>query len=181
MIIREKMERQLGDAEGAAGVIREILLNESSIDQEKEHFWTIGVDAQNKPKFIDLVALGGLYSAVVFGREAFRLAVARGCRGVIFVHNHPSGSLKPSPMDLKITRTFSEAGRVLDIEVLDHIILGKGHCSILGWGEPDKPKEENIRDILQLLQNNLSQLEVKVKRLSRIKKEKTKATEGGKA
>jgi DNA repair protein RadC len=132
MIIRERIKgNHLRNPAAVAAVIRSILQEESVIDQEKEHFWSIGLDTQHQINFIDLVVLGTLDTAVVQPREAFRLAIMRGCKSVIFVHNHPSGNIVPSKMDIEITRVLSDAGGVVGIQVLDHIIVGEdGHYSI---------------------------------------------------
>jgi DNA repair protein RadC len=129
MIIREKMEVNITDPACAAVVIKEILRDESKIDQEKEHFWTIGLNTQNKVKFIDLVSLGSVNHANVIQREAFRLAVLKGCSAVVFAHNHPSGSSLPSAEDFAITRTLTQAGLILGIKVLDHVIVGEDYYS----------------------------------------------------
>lgn len=129
MIIREQMEMNISDPACVATVIKDILRDESKIDREKEHFWTIGLNAQNKVKYIDLVSLGASNHANVNAMETFRLAVLKGCCNVVFAHNHPSGASKPSEEDFEITRTLSQAGKILGIKVLDHVIVGKEYYS----------------------------------------------------
>ena len=75
------------------------------------------------------VSRGTLNASLVHPREVFREAVRAGAASVILVHNHPSGDPTPSSDDLRITREMTEAGRLLKIEVLDHIIVGKRDSS----------------------------------------------------
>jgi DNA repair protein RadC len=70
------------------------------------------------------VSSGSLNAVVIHPREVFRLAIAESAASVILIHNHPSGNTEPSREDLAITRQLVEAGRIVDIRVLDHVIIG---------------------------------------------------------
>lgn len=107
-------------------IISAILKAEQPIDQEKEHFWAIGLNTRNVVKFVDLVSLGSLDSSICHPRETFRLAVSKGVSSIIIAHNHPSGDPDPSVDDVEMTRRMVEAGKILGITVLDHIIVGNG-------------------------------------------------------
>lgn len=72
------------------------------------------------------VSLGTLNASLVHPRELFREAVKRSCAAVILAHNHPSGNPSPSQEDIALTRRLAEAGKLLGIEVLDHVVLGDG-------------------------------------------------------
>ena len=72
-----------------------------------------------------LVTLGLADSALVHPREVFRPAVTDGASAVVLVHNHPSGDTTPSAEDVRITRQIVEAGKIMDIRVLDHVIVGR--------------------------------------------------------
>ena len=73
---------------------------------------------------VEEVTRGTLNESLFHPREAFRPALARQAHAVILVHNHPSGNPRPSDADLRVTRTMKEAGAILQIELLDHVILG---------------------------------------------------------
>lgn len=73
------------------------------------------------------ISMGSLDSSIVHPREVFIEAVKAGCSSVLFVHNHPSGDPSPSLEDIKATERLDEAGRILGIRVLDHIIIGDGN------------------------------------------------------
>ena len=67
---------------------------------------------------------GTVNSSVLRAAEIFRPAIMRNCPGVIIYHNHPSGAPTPSPEDISVTEQLVEAGRVLDIELVDHLVIG---------------------------------------------------------
>jgi len=92
--------------------------------RKKETFIAILLDAKNKPIKDVVISQGSLTQSLVHPREAFRPALRESAAAVIFAHNHPSGDPAPSPEDESITRRLSEAGKLLGIKVLDHIILG---------------------------------------------------------
>ncbi len=92
-------------------------------DYHKEHFYTIPIDSRNWS--IAEISVGSLNASIVHPREAFAEAIKSKAASVIFVHNHPSGDPEPSEDDLEITKRLVEAGKILDIEVLDHIIISK--------------------------------------------------------
>jgi DNA repair protein RadC len=128
MIIQFKENKhEISDPASVAGILQSILKTESSIDRDKEHFWTVGLNTRNVVKYIDLTSLGTLNASLVHPREVFRLAIMKGIANIILGHNHPSGAIQPSDEDIKITRRLADAGRILGIEVLDHIIVANSH------------------------------------------------------
>ena len=92
----------------------------------KEHFNVLMVNAKGEVIQNENIAVGDLCSAVVHPREVFSPAVRRSAAAVILVHNHPSGDPEPSKEDIMTTSRLSEAGKILGINVLDHIIIGDG-------------------------------------------------------
>ncbi len=90
-----------------------------------ETFWTILLDTRNRIKTAPIeISRGILDASLVHPREIFREAVQSNAAACILVHNHPSGDPQPSREDLRITRQMVEAGRIMNIRVLDHVILG---------------------------------------------------------
>jgi DNA repair protein RadC len=89
-----------------------------------EVFTVLMLDARNRLIKEHRVSEGSLTASIVHPREVFKMAIIESSASVIFMHNHPSGDPTPSQDDLKITRQLVEAGRLIDIRVLDHIILG---------------------------------------------------------
>lgn len=90
---------------------------------EREVVALLMLDGQLHPIGVEVVAQGGLAKVALTPADVFRPAVRAGAGAVVIGHNHPAGSLDPSPHDLIFTRAMLEAGKTLDIEVVDHIIL----------------------------------------------------------
>jgi len=91
--------------------------------EEKEHFLTLYLNARNVVIHKETVSIGSLNANIVHPREVFRPAIDRAAAALILVHNHPSGDVTPSQEDLRLTTRLVEAGRLLGIEVLDHLIV----------------------------------------------------------
>jgi len=93
---------------------------------KKEYFNVLLLNAKGGILAVETIAVGDLSSSIVHPREAFLAAVKRSAAAVIFIHNHPSGNPKPSPQDIEVTQRLCETGKILGINVLDHIIIGDG-------------------------------------------------------
>jgi DNA repair protein RadC len=93
-------------------------------DVKKEHFKSITLDTKNRVIKIHTVSIGILDSSLVHPREVFRDAIVSSSASLIVAHNHPSGDPTPSAEDKRITQRLAEAGQIIGIELLDHIILG---------------------------------------------------------
>lgn len=115
----------INNPEKMAKILQKILKAEDSNDQDKEHFWAIGLSTRNIIKYLELVSLGTLNANLVHPREVFRLAIMKGVASIVIAHNHPSEDPEPSADDLAITRRLEDAGKILGIEILDHIIITK--------------------------------------------------------
>jgi len=94
-------------------------------DFSKENFFVVSLDTRNRITDINLVSTGNLTSSVVHPRETFETAIRKHAAGIIIFHNHPSGDCDPSTEDINITRRIYEAGKILGIDLLDHIIISK--------------------------------------------------------
>lgn len=94
--------------------------------QTEEVFYCICLDIKNKIIGIHEVSRGTLTSSLVSTREVFKRILLNNSCKVILAHNHPSGSVEPSEPDKKITKRLVNAGDILDVEILDHLIIGDG-------------------------------------------------------
>ncbi len=96
-------------------------------DKAKEHFKLILLNSRNKIIAISPISTGTLTTSLVHPREVFKDAIVHSAASVILAHNHPSGDPEPSEDDLKITKKLAESGKILGIEVIDHIVIGKNN------------------------------------------------------
>jgi DNA repair protein RadC len=85
----------------------------------------LSLNTQNKLIDIHLISLGILDASLIHPREVFRNAIMDSAWGVVIAHNHPSGNLTPSPEDVRITKQLVDAGKIIGIKVLDHVIVAK--------------------------------------------------------
>ena len=99
-------------------------------EADREHCLVIMLNGKNQVTAINTVSIGTLTSSLVHPREVFKPAIITNAASIILAHNHPSGDPKPSPEDLTITKRLKEAGELLGIPVLDHIIIGYSYFSI---------------------------------------------------
>ena len=95
-------------------------------DDDREHFWSIYLNAKNHYLLASLVSIGTQSGTLVHPREILGPALRLGAASVILVHNHPSGDPTPSPEDIRLTRQVAEAARVVDIRLHDHVIVANG-------------------------------------------------------
>lgn len=91
---------------------------------EQEHLKLITLDTRNRILSMPTVYIGSLNTAVVRIAELFKLAIRTNAAAIIVAHNHPTGDASPSPEDIHLTRQLVRAGKLLNIEVLDHIVVG---------------------------------------------------------
>ena len=98
-------------------------------DDQKESFIGIYLNTKNEIIKSELISIGSLNFAPIHPREVFKPAILNSANSVIVVHNHPSGDVDPSRDDEEITRRLMDAGKILGIEVLDHVIIGDGYLS----------------------------------------------------
>lgn len=94
---------------------------------QKEHFVCLFLNTKNHLITQEVTSIGSLNAAIVHPREVFRAAVKRSSASLICVHNHPSGCTTPSPEDINLTKRLVEAGEIIGIELLDHVIIGGNH------------------------------------------------------
>jgi DNA repair protein RadC len=100
-------------------------------EKKKEHFYCLCLDTKHRIIQETLVSVGILDASLIHPREVFNPAIKASSHGIILVHNHPSGECEPSANDTEVTKLLSEVGRIVGIEVLDHIIIGKdGYMSM---------------------------------------------------
>lgn len=107
-----------------ADVAQLLMAEMSHLDQE--HLRVVNLDTKNRVQKITTVYIGSVNSSAVRIGEVFKDAIRLNSTAVIVVHNHPSGAPDPSPEDVLVTRQIVDAGKLLDCDVLDHLVIGNG-------------------------------------------------------
>ncbi len=101
-------------------------------DELKEKFIVVCLSSANKINKYEVISVGNLNSSVVHPREVFKVAIDNNSANIIIMHNHPSGNPEPSSEDIAITKKIVDAGKILDIQVFDHIIIaGNSYTSFV--------------------------------------------------
>ena len=126
---RSPVRSEISSPEDVARMFRE-----DARVREEETFWVVPLDSRNRIVRAPVEVTRGLVNAtLVHPREVFKEAVRAGATALMLCHNHPTGDPSPSPEDIRITRQMVEAGGVLDIRVLDHIIVGRASAGNPEW------------------------------------------------
>ncbi|NTU22475.1 JAB domain-containing protein [Brevibacillus sp. HB1.2] len=112
-------QRRIRMAKDAAGLFQKFLQ-----DTDREVFLLLCLSTKNEPTAIHTVSVGSLDSSIVHPRETFKAAILANVSSIIVAHNHPSGDPTPSREDIQVTKTLQQAGELLGITFLDHIIIG---------------------------------------------------------
>jgi DNA repair protein RadC len=122
MLVREPSAKNGRPISSAEEVFRRFKKELGNLDREV--FMVIMLDIRNNPIGKHTVSVGTLNQTIVHPREVFKAAILTNAFRVLLVHNHPSGEPDPSAEDRKLTKVLVDAGKLLDIEVMDHVIVG---------------------------------------------------------
>lgn len=137
-------------------IMQRVLLRENKIGRNQEHFWVVGLDNASKLLFIELVGLGRTNRVTADSPTIFRMAIYKMAVKVIFVHNHPSGTMEASGDDIDMTDHQYKAGKMLNINVCDHIIISENkYLSFESDGLMDKIRKSDRYKILNEEQQRL--------------------------
>ena len=115
--------KKIKSPEDAENIIQTVLdLNSEAV----EKFGILTLNTKNEVAGIHIISIGNLNSSIVHPREVFKAAILNNAASIILFHNHPSGDPQPSSEDVKITKRLIEAGSIMGIDVMDHIVTGDG-------------------------------------------------------
>ena len=128
--ISREYKRRFSVCEGrdyirSSSAVKEYLkLHFADLERDREHFMCIFLDGQNQVIKVETLFTGSLTTSAVYPREVVKAVLKHECANVIFAHNHPSGSTTPSASDRAVTKKLQTALNSIDVEVLDHLIMG---------------------------------------------------------
>ena len=126
IVVRDAEEpspRKINNPEDTARLAQELA---TAADDDRERFWVVLLNTKHRYLMHTEVSVGTVSASLVHQREVFGPAVREGASSVLLCHNHPSGEPDPSAEDRELTRRLVECGKLLGIEVLDHVIVGNG-------------------------------------------------------
>ncbi len=133
--LTEQEKIKILNSDDIYGIMQKILLRESKIDQNREHFWVIGLENNNRILFIELISLGTINATLVEPMEVFSLALQKRAVKIMLCHNHPSGELTPSENDKNLTDRLIQVGIIVNTHVIDHLIISdKSYLSFANTG-----------------------------------------------
>ena len=123
-MVREKVSSVKVTTATPGGVFRWWKAMDELALTDREMFVVLMLDTRHHVIGYNVVSMGSVKTSVVHPREVFKAAILANASTIILIHNHPSGDPHPSPQDREVTRVIAKAGKVLDIPVLDHVIIG---------------------------------------------------------
>src|SRR5690554_4956560 len=118
---RYDVNKKIQSPEDVYSVVQKVI---KASEYAEENLWLITLDTKNNISGIFTVSTGSLNSSLVHPREVFKRAMLQNAASIIICHNHPSGDSTPSKEDINITKRLYEAGEIIGIKLLDHIIAG---------------------------------------------------------
>lgn len=134
LTIKEEISNYLGQGAKFTSPIQIFNTFNFLINETKEYFYTIHLDTKNRLICIDQVSIGSQSQAIVHPREVYKTALLSSASAIILLHNHPSGDPAPSREDREITRRLKEAGDLIGVRTLDHIVIGTTYFSFVEQG-----------------------------------------------
>lgn len=124
-------QRRINSPEDAVDLVKRFLE-----DADREMMILICLNRKGEPTALHTVSIGTLSSSLVHPREVFKVAILCNASSIILAHNHPSGDPSPSREDLDITKRIKDAGELIGIDLIDHLIIGSNkHCSLKSSGQ----------------------------------------------
>ena len=117
---RRKEPREIRDPKAAYDLVRPLVK-----DADRERFYAVYLNTRNHILAVELVSMGSVNASIVHPREVFKRAIALSAASILVAHNHPSGDPAPSQEDVELTRRLREAGELLGIPLIDHVIVGE--------------------------------------------------------
>lgn len=163
MNVRLSQEQKIKvlNSEDVYAIMQQILLRENKIRRNQEHFWVVGLDTKNKVLFIELIGLGAVNRVNADPPDVFRMAIYKLATKMILVHNHPSGSVEPSQADLDFTDKMLKVGKLLNVEVVDHLVIAeKDYVSFTDRGIMKDLSKSGLFEIVERDKVELKQWQV---------------------
>ncbi|WP_430412853.1 JAB domain-containing protein [Kordia sp.] len=145
--------------------MQQILLRQNKIRRAQEHFWVVGLATDNTILFIELIAIGAQNRVNVNPPDVFRMGIYKLAVKMILVHNHPSGNLKPSHTDKDFTDHMLKVGKLINIDVVDHLIITEsGFTSFKDKGIMDKLRKNGLYEVKDRESEAMKEMKLRIER-----------------
>jgi len=125
MIVLRDLHKSVTRPGDAFKPLQKWFSHKDRIERDKEHALVMMLNIRNHVTAVDLVGIGILNANLLHAREVYRRAISFGAAQIILAHNHPSEDCTPSEEDIEVTKRLSEAGMVIGIELIDHIVFAR--------------------------------------------------------
>lgn len=134
-LVKEKTTRYPADSLNSPDAIVDCMNTVFSANrQTEEYMWLLCLNTKMKVQGVFEVSHGMINCTVAEPAQIYKKALLCNSKSIILIHNHPSGDYTPSQADIELTRKCEQAGELLNIPLVDHIIIGQGHCSLKACG-----------------------------------------------
>jgi DNA repair protein RadC len=154
-------------------VMQQILLRENKIRRNQEHFWVVGLNNTNKVLFIELIGLGAVNRVNADPPDVFRMAIYKLAVKMVLVHNHPSGTLDVSKGDTNFTDRMLKVGKLINIEVIDHLIItDESYTSLADKGIIDELKKSGLFEVVGPEKKALEEWKIDTERKQAVRQNK---------
>lgn len=148
--LTQQQKIQLLNSKDVYKIMQQVLLRENKIRRNQEHFWVIGLDNASKILFIELIGLGAVNRVNANPPDVFRMGIYKLAFKMVLVHNHPSGNIKPSQQDQDFTDRMLKVGKLINIEVIDHLVISEEkYTSFIDEGIMDQLKKSGLFEIVE--------------------------------
>lgn len=173
--LTEEQKIKILNSDDLYKIMQQILLRQNKIRRSQEYFWAVGLDDQNTVLFVELISIGRSNRVYVSPPDVFRMGVYKLSKKMILVHNHPSGGIEPSEKDKEFTNKLLKAGKIIEIDVIDHfIITEKEYFSFADAGLIKKFEIDNLLQLIDQEKNEIKALKVEVEKEKAKKEEALK-------
>lgn len=152
--------------------MQQILLRQNKIRRSQEYFWVVGLNNNNTVLFVELISIGAVNRAHVSPPDVFRMGIYKLAVKMILVHNHPSGNTNISESDKALTDKLLKAGKIIEIDVIDHLVITEKE--FFSFADAGLIKDFEINSLLELVEKEKE--EIKALKVE-VEKEKAKKEE----
>ncbi|NER13383.1 DNA repair protein [Leptobacterium flavescens] len=173
--LTKEQKIQILNGQDVYTIMQQVLLRENKIGRNQEHFWVVGLNNDNKVLFAELIGLGAVNRVDANPPDVFRMAIYKLAVKLIMVHNHPSGNLTPSKADKDFTDRMLKVGKLIGIEVIDHLIISEeSYTSFATEGIIEELKQSGLYEVVERERKEIQEWKL---RMERERAEKEKALE----